>query len=124
MAATAALLTAVTGCGGSGAPAQSELSGSPSATPTVTLPAHTGLVGAIDSARRVAVCENVRLYATAVDGGLSDMADQAFQALVATMRQGPREQGLDELLQRWQRWRAQLGDVKTAQRLTEFCAKS
>ena len=122
--AAAVLLPAVAGCGGSGGTPTPETSLSPSVTPSATLPAHSGLVGAIDSARRVAVCEDVRLYATTVDGGLPDAADQTFQALVQVMRQPPHEAGLDELVRRWERWRARLGDAKTAQRLTAFCARS
>jgi hypothetical protein len=120
----AVVLPVVAGCGGSGGTGTSGTSRSPSVTPSATLPAHTGLVGAIDSARRVAVCENVRLYATTVDGGLQDAADQTFQALVQTMRQRPREAGLEQLVRRWMRWRAHLGDARTAQKLTAFCAKS
>jgi hypothetical protein len=122
--AATVVLPLVAGCGGSGGTPTPETSRSSSVSPTATLPAHTGLVGAIDSARRVAVCENVRLFTTTVEGGLSDAADQAFQALVQTMRQGPREPGLDNLVRRWERWRSKLGDAKTAQRLTAFCAKA
>ena len=124
LAAAVAVLATTAGCGGSGTPTPSDSSGSPTPAPAATLPAHTGLVGAIDSARRLAVCENVRLYATSVEGGLHDAADQAFQAVVQTMRQGPREQGLDALLHRWQRWHDHLGDAATARRLTSFCSTS
>jgi hypothetical protein len=121
-AAGVALTVCMAGCGGSGGPAANETSGSPSVTPTTALPAHTGLVGAIDSARRVAVCENVRVYATTVDGGLSDAADQAFDALVQTLREPPHEPGLMALARRWETWRAHLGDAATAGRLTAFCS--
>jgi hypothetical protein len=121
---TPPVLPAVPGCGGAGGTGTSGTSGSPSVTPSATLPAHTGLVGAIDSARRVAVCENVRLYATTVDGGLQDAADQTFQALIQAMRQPPHETGLDQLVRRWTRWRAHLGDARTARKLTAFCARS
>jgi hypothetical protein len=124
LAATIAALVATAGCGGSGAPAPSVSSGSPTPSSAATLPAHTGLVGAIDSARRLSVCENVRLYATTVQGGLPDATDQTFQALTQTMKQPPHEAGLDQLVRRWQRWRAHLGDAETAQRLTAFCAGS
>jgi hypothetical protein len=79
-------------------------------------------VGAIDSARRLAVCENVRLYTTAVEGELPDAADQAFRSLLQTMRQGPREAGLAVLARRWERWRAAKGDAVTGRRLTASCA--
>ncbi len=93
-------------------------------TPAATLPTTGGLVGAIDSARKVALCENVRLYATAVDGGLSDAADQAFRAIVQTLQQAPRDPGLLALAARWRLARAHVGDRKTEERLTAFCAKS
>ena len=109
------------GCGGSGSPAVSETSVSPSVTPAATLPARGGLVGAIDSARKVAVCANVQLYATTVDGGLTSSAGEAFRAIVQTLRQPPRDPGLLALVRRWQRWRATLGDAVTARRLTAFC---
>ena len=122
------LTLALVGCGGSGNGTAPETSGSPTVPPTVTpaatLPAHTGLVGAIDSARRSAVCENVRLYATAVDGGLSDAADQAFHAILRTLRQPPRDPALLAFAARWQLARAHVGDDNIAQRLTAFCAQN
>jgi threonine dehydrogenase-like Zn-dependent dehydrogenase len=118
------LAVVVSGCGGSGAPAVSETSGSPSPTPTVTtLPQHGGLVGIIDTARKQTVCANVQLFATTVEGGLTSSANEAFAALIQTLRQGPREVGLNTLVRRWQRWRNHLGDAKTAQRLTAFCSR-
>jgi hypothetical protein len=124
VATAAALLTAVAGCGGSGTPTPTDSSGSPTPTPAATLPSHTGLVGAIDSARRAALCENVRLFATTVDGGLSAAADQAFAATLQTLRQAPHDPGLLALAARWQALRARDGDRKTAKRLTRFCAKA
>jgi hypothetical protein len=125
-ATVAVVLTAaaVAGCSGSG-------SGGPTTSPTparttpsiaTTLPAHTGLVGAIDEARKVAVCANVALYTTTVAGGLTSSADEAFAAIIQTLKEGPREQGLDTLVRRWRRWRHKLGDAETAQRLTAFCS--
>lgn len=122
--ATAAVVAALAGCGGSGAPAPSEKSGSPPVTPAATLPAHGGLVGAVDSARRLALCENVRLYATAVDGRLSASAGEAFDAVLQTLRQAPRDPALLALAARWRVARDRVGDSKTAQRLTAFCAKA
>src|SRR4051812_48539477 len=122
--ATAAVVAALAGCGGSGAPAASGTSGSPSVTPAATLPAHTGLVGAIDSARRLALCENVRLYATTVEGGLSASADEAFDATIQTLRQAPRDPALLALAARWQRARDRVGDTRTASRLAAFCVKA
>jgi hypothetical protein len=120
------LALALGGCGGSSTPAASETSGSaaPSltASPTTGLPQHGGLVGIIDSARKVAVCANVRLYVTTVEGGLKTSSDQAFAALIDTLKQGPRETGLDALVGRWGRWRTRVGDAETARRLTAFCA--
>ena len=124
MVTAATLLIAAAGCGGSAAPAPADSSGSPTPTPAATLPAHTGLVGAIDSARRLAVCENVRLYATTVDGGLPAAADQAFTAILQTLRQAPRDPALLALATRWQTVRARTGDRKTATRLAAFCAKA
>ena len=117
------LAVVITACGGSGAPQVSETSGSPSVTvtPAATLPARTGLVGIIDSARKLAVCENVRLYATTVEGGLQASADEAFRAVVQTLRQAPRDPSLLALVRRWQHWHARLGDAATARRLTAFC---
>ena len=118
------LALAASGCGGSGSPTGPETSGSTSPSPTVTaLPQHGGLVGIIDSARKQAVCANVQLYTTTVDGGLTSSASEAFAAIIQTLKQGPREQGLQTLVRRWQRWRHTLGDAKTAQRLTAFCAR-
>ena len=122
--ATATVLAGLAGCGGSGSPAASERSASPSVTPAATLPAHTGLVGAVDSARRLALCENVRLYATTVEGGLSASADEAFAAILGTLRQAPHDQALLALARRWQVARGRDGDGKTVQRLTAFCARA
>ena len=124
-AVSVVLALVVSGCGGSGSPAVSETSGSPSPSPSVTaLPQHGGLVGIIDSARKQAVCVNVQLYTTTVEGGLTSSANEAFAAIIRTLEQGPREAGLNALVRRWQRWRRRLGDAKTAQRLTAFCASS
>ena len=118
------LALAVSGCGGSGSPTVSETSGSPSPSPTVTaLPQHGGLVGIIDSARKEAVCANVQLYTTTVEGGLTSSAREAFAAIIQSLRQGPQQDGLLTLVRRWQGWRHNLGDAKTAQRLTAFCAR-
>ena len=114
----AALLAA---CGGSGSPAASGTSPSPTVTPAATLPARTGLVGVIDSARKVAVCANVQLYATTVEAGLGSSADEAFHAVLQTLRQAPRDPGLLALVRRWRAWRARFGDAVTARRLTAFC---
>jgi hypothetical protein len=122
--ATAAVVAALAGCGGSGAPAASVASASPSFTPAATLPAHTGLVGAVDSARRLALCENARLYATTVEGGLSVSADEAFDAIIQTLRQAPRDPALLALAARWQVARDRVGDTKMAKRLAAFCAKA
>ena len=113
----------VSGCGGSGSPQVPETSESPSPSPTVTaLPQHGGLVGIIDDARKQAVCTNVQLYTTTVEGGLTSSADEAFAGIIQTLEQGPQEAGLSTLVRRWQRWRHRLGDAKTADRLTAFCA--
>lgn len=119
---TLATLAALAGCGGSSTPAAGVTSSASSPSPAATLPAHTGLVGAVDSARRLAVCENVRLFATTVEGGLQDSADEAFAAIVATLRQPPHEPGLLRLARRWERWRRTHGDAVLARRLTTFCA--
>ena len=117
------LALVVSGCGGSGSPAVSETSGSPSATPTASaLPQHGGLVGIIDTARQQAVCANVQLYATTVEGGPPSSASEAFTAITHTLSQGPREAGLETLVRRWQRWRHRVGDAETARRLTAFCS--
>jgi hypothetical protein len=123
MAVVGVVLAAVlSGCGGSGSPAVSETSGSPAVTPAATLPARGGLVGVIDSARKVAVCANVQLYDTTVEGGLQSSADEAFKAVVQTLRQTPRDPSLLALVRRWRNWRATVGDAVTARRLTAFCA--
>jgi len=117
------LALVVGGCGGSASPAVSETSGSPSASPTATaLPQHGGLVGIIDSARKQAVCANVQLYTTTVEGGLTSSAHEAFAAIIQTLKEGAREPGLETLVRRWERWRHKLGDAETAQRLTTFCS--
>ncbi len=124
MATTTALLIAIAGCGGSSAPTPTDSSVAPTSTPAATLPAHTVLIGPIDSARRLALCENVRLYATTVEGGLPTAADQAFAATLQTLRQAPRDPGLLALAGHWRAARARLGDPKTAKLLTAFCAKA
>jgi hypothetical protein len=85
------------------------------------LRARGGLVGAIDSARKLAVCENVRLYLTAVEGGLSAAADEAFDATLETLRQAPRDPALLALAAHWQLIRERLGDGRAADRLRTFC---
>jgi hypothetical protein len=121
-----ALAAIVAGCGGSGHLPVSETSESPlptsSVRPAATLPARSGLIGAIDSARKVAVCANIQLYATTVEGGLPTGADEAFRAMVMTLRQTPRDPSLLVLVRRWRHWRATLGDTVTARRLTAFCS--
>ena len=124
MTATAAALIAavLAGCGGSGSPTVSETSGSPSVTPAATLPAGGGLVGDIDAARKVAVCTNVQAYETAVAGGLTSSAREAFRAILATLREAPRDPALLALAAHWQLARRHVGDDATAERLTAFCA--
>jgi len=112
----------ITGCGGSGGAPAAPVPET-SASPASALPQRGGLVGAIDSARVVAVCENVRLYATTVEGGLTASADEAFDAILATLHQTPKDPALAALADRWQRLREHAGDTKTAERLTAFCSK-
>jgi len=115
--------TLLAGCGSDGG--TPETSGSSATTPPAelptTLPSHDGLVGAIDSARRLALCENVRLYATAVEGGLSTSADEAFNATIQTLKQTPKVDALLVLAAKWELIRTRKGDSATAQRLLDFC---
>jgi hypothetical protein len=69
--AGAGVVVALTvGCTGSSAPGPATKA---SANTVPTSPARVGgVIGVIDQARVVAVCENVRQAATALDGGLGD----------------------------------------------------
>ena len=109
------------GCGGSGSAPQAPVP--ETSSPAAALPQRDGLVGAIDSVRVVAVCGNVRLYATAVEGGLSASADEAFDAIVQALRQPPRDRALLALAAQWKLTRDRIGDGKTADRLLAFCAR-
>ena len=111
------------GCSGSSAvepPAESR----PPAPSATVLPHHGGLVGAIDSARLVALCENVRLAATAVDGGLpASSVDQAFTGALEVLRQAPVDPTLVRLADKWKRLRQRSGDTVAVDAMTAFCAR-
>ena len=120
--AAALLLAALcTGCGGSDGSAE------PSASPSVTsnapsLPHRGGLVGAIDSARLVAVCQNVRLAVTAVEGQLPDSSvASALDGVLAAFRQEPAGPELRAAAARWAAVRARVGDAETVRRLQTYC---
>ena len=111
----------ICGCGGSGSTPSAPVPET-SDSPASALPQRGGLVGAIDSARIGAVCGNVHLFATAVEGGLSPTADDAFDGIVAALRQPPRDQALLVLAAKWQLLRGHVGDSRTADRMLAFCA--
>jgi hypothetical protein len=121
-AAAAVLLVALAvGCSGSEPPTDIPPSPSPSATPT-ELPHRGGLVGAIDSARLLAVCENVRLAATVVESGLSDRAvTSALDGVIDALRQPPQSAALRATAAHWTSVRRRAGDAKTVRRLQAFC---
>src|SRR4051794_7345525 len=82
----AAGLAAVPGCGG-GSSAQPAAS-SPAPSSPSELPSRSGLVGAIDAARLQAFCGNVRLAETAIDGGFTAGARQAWSAALGVLADG------------------------------------
>jgi hypothetical protein len=95
----------------------------PSVSPTV-LPQRDGLVGAIDAARLLAVCENVRLAATALDGGLSaGTVASALDGALAALRQPPASDGLRAAAAHWSSVRQRTGDARTVRRLQSFCER-
>ena len=87
-----------------------------------SLPHRGGLVGAIDSARLVAVCENARLAMTAVDGGLSESSvAEALDGVLAAFRQEPSGPELRAAAARWAAVRERVGDAGTVRRLQAYC---
>lgn len=126
--ALGALLSAlaVAGCGGSGSTATGAASPTGTASPTTApaLPERGGLVGVIDQARLVGMCENVRLAVTAADGGLGAASVAAsLDAAFATLRQPPTSPQLRATVARWSALRARAGDKATARRLSAFCRR-
>jgi len=111
------------GCGGSGSSPATPVPESSDSPSSPALPQRGGLIGAIDSARVVAVCGNVRLYATAVEGGLSASADEAFDAIIQSLKQTPKDTSLVALAAKWQQLHDRKGDAATSQRLLAFCAQ-
>jgi hypothetical protein len=79
------------------------------------------LVGVIDAARLAAACENARLAATAVGGGLESSADGALDAALDTLRQTPRVPELVALARRWQQLREAHGAAALARTMTRWC---
>lgn len=80
------VLVAVALAGCSGSARQATSSSSPSQAP-----APRGLVGLIDRARVVAVCEDLRQASTALDGGLpEEEVDRFVTAAAAALEQPPR----------------------------------
>ena len=123
MVAAALLVSLAVGCSGSEPAADVPPSPSPSATPT-GLPDRGGLVGAIDSARLVGFCENVRLAVTAAEGGLgADTVAGSLDAAFAVLRQPPQSAQLRTTTARWAAMRSRVGDEKAAARLQAFCQR-
>ena len=98
----AVLAALLVGCAGGSAapgPASSASSAAHDLPSRLTSPGG-GLIGAIDQARLVPACENVRLAATALEGGLRTGAAQAMAGARATLRQPPAVPGAAALARR------------------------
>ena len=122
VAAALMVAAAMSGCSGGGsAPSRS----TPSPTSAVTaLPHRGGLVGAVDSARLVAVCTNVRQASTAIAGGLPDtVAIASYDGAVAALRQAPASPELQQLADRWDRLRHEVKLAAAVRRFDAFCAR-
>jgi hypothetical protein len=122
-AAAALLVSLAAACASSGGTDATPSAPTPSVSPTV-LPHRGGLVGAVDAARLLAVCENVRLAGTALDGGLSAGAvASALDAALDALRQPPTSDGLRAAAAHWSAVRQRTGDARTVRRLQAFCER-
>lgn len=110
-------------CSGSEPPTDTVPTPSPTpATSSPALPHRGGLVGAIDSARLAALCENVRLALTALEGGLpNSTVAGSLDAALSSLRQPPADADVRATAAHWVRVRHQAGDAATVRRLAAFC---
>jgi hypothetical protein len=121
--AAVAAVAAVAAAVGCSAGASSSSSGSPTSppTPAPTLPRHDGLVGAIDAARVVAVCANLRLADTAAAGGLTDAETQALDGAIGVLRQPTAGVAGRDLATRWTDVRHRAGDGAVIRQMQAWC---
>jgi hypothetical protein len=114
------------GCssGSSAHPAASAVSPGSTATTTTAAPAPGGLVGAIDRARLLSVCENTRTADTAIAAGDTATASAALSAAVTLLLKPPVDAEAQAAGQQSQRLVAQGHDDQAVTALRTFCRKN
>jgi hypothetical protein len=93
------------------------------ATTTAAAPAPGGLVGAIDRARLLSVCENTRTADTAIAAGDTATASAALSAAVTLLLKPPVDAEAQAAGQQSQRLVAQGHDDQAVTALRTFCRK-
>lgn len=106
------------GCGSGSSPHPTA-----SASATAAAPAPRGLVGTIDRARLLAVCENTRTADTALAAGDTTTADNALSSAVTLLLKPPVDADAQAAGQVAQRFVTQGHGGQAVAALTTFCRK-